>query len=283
MYDNQIEGLAVHSDELERLILNQIEGRYRRVYSNGYGHDTCSIIMDNAKWYIVSILNEDFSSITQLQKETYRTFVRSCVQGEHNLLIIGQRGNPGHELFLQELFPNKIQGCNYLLLKQPYSSEDIVKNVIDFLFIEDHNGYSMKEVYASVNTTRLVCPECQKEVFAPYDVVFHEDATKDQGDMDEMVEFPDFEITGILPMKDWTENVSANIRQLCFDALKMEKKMGLLIFDDPPSNHIKCICPYCMATLYDMTNPPVRGSNFIIYHRFMHLNYDDICKIRPIV
>lgn len=254
-------GLAEQSDNLESIITQQIVGKYTRVFPDYNGHETCSYIIDG-KWYIISVLKDDFTDITSEQKETYRSFIRTCVNAAWKILIIAQKGNKFHSVFINSILPVKIYNTLVRYIDRPYLSQQISKCIVDFFYKDDDKGYTLKNSLA-IRCIETQCPECNQVLFVPVKVFIRGKGNKE---------------IGYMPANNWSEQILSNLR------LHIPHLLGPvvtpIVFDDLPSTHFKFICPKCAETIPGYRHPDSNKMMDLLLS--MHLDYDSLCLITPL-
>lgn len=258
-----MKGIAEHSKELESVIRQQFAGAVTQVYPDYYGNDSFSAI-SGGHVYLVSVLQQDFSEITQAQHDAYRSFVSNCVNARWRLLIIGRKGHSAHSSFIRSILPVKIQGINYKQVDGFNVAGQIAKAVSNLLYKEDTEGFPSQAIWAGLRCINTHCPHCNEEVLMPSDIEFYNKQS-------------DFESIGFLPIRNWTENMIANVR---FQIPHLvNPKVARLILNKLPSPQFELVCFNCAEKI---PLPPDKSQPAISFKQYIYLTYDDLCKIKPV-
>lgn len=258
-----MKGIAEHSKELESIIRQQFAGPIRQVFPDDYGNDSFSAISDG-HWYLISVLQQDFLDITDVQKDAYRSFVSNCVNARWKLLIIGRKGHSAHSSFIHSILPVKIQGISHKLVDGTDISGQIAKAVGNFLYKEDTQGFPSQAIWSGLRCIKTNCPHCNETLHVPSDIVFY--SKKD-----------DKTPIGILSISNWTENMLSNVRSLIPHLIT--PRVVPLIFNKLPSPQFEFLCFKCTEQI----QVPHEGAQpVVVFLQYFYLTYDDICKIKPL-
>ena len=251
--------LTEYSEALESVIRQQFTGSFKQVSIDYNGHDTFSAIMDK-NWYIVSILRQDFPEVTEMQSESYQSFLRNCINGQWKLLILGTKGNDSHVRFMQKMLPNKIQGITCKYLDGISRARQVAKEVSNFLYNNTEISSLIK--WSKIRCIDTVCTCCGEKLYIPTDIVFYnkeEDETP----------------IGYLPIRQWTENILSNVK-VQIPTLTSKTPITPLIFNKLPSSQFEFMCPRCAEQIQ---TPTGEEQPIIYFLRYIPTTYDDLCKL----